>query len=129
MRVDGSDDCLADACTPGDPICALIQGLRWSRIEGCLTPTQREQAIESLCAGGPCDPIDIQLNGVSVAAPECGDTIDIPVLNTLGTPVGSWDGTRWLAPSGQALHCSIWWRIASKVYAAYINLSQVNSYT
>lgn len=51
---------------------------------------------------GPCDPIDIQLNGVSVAAPECGDTIDIPVLNTLGTPVGSWNGTRWLAPSGQA---------------------------
>ena len=103
LTVDGSDDCLADACTPGDPICALIQGLRWSRIEGCLTPTQREQAIESLCdGGGPCDPIDIQLNGVSVVAPECGDTIDIPVLNTLGTPVGSWNGTRWLAPSGQA---------------------------
>ena len=91
------------APAPSLSTCAIIEAWEWAEIKACMSSEAIDEAIIDLCSGGgPCDPIDIQLNGVSVAAPECGDTINIPSLNSLGTPVGSWDGTRWLAPSGQA---------------------------
>ena len=93
LSIDGSDACLVNACAPGDPICLLIQGLKWNRIERCLTPQQTEDAVESLCSGGgPCAPFTITINGpeneFAVIANPCGESFNVPVSNTEGDLVG-----------------------------------------
>lgn len=94
LSIDGADDCLAGACTPGDPVCTLIQGLRWNRIEMCLTQQQTDDAINSLCGGGgPRDPFTITINGPSNVFADvddpCGESLNITVSNTDGDLVGS----------------------------------------
>jgi hypothetical protein len=48
--------------------------------------------------GGICLPATVELNGIEVANPASGATVDIPVIQD-GNPVGSWNGTEWVVPA------------------------------
>jgi len=46
----------------------------------------------------PCQDATVELNGIEVATPASGATVDIPVTQD-GSPVGSWNGSAWIVPS------------------------------
>jgi hypothetical protein len=48
--------------------------------------------------GGVCLPATVELNGIEVANPASGATVDIPVIQD-GNPIGSWNGSEWIVPA------------------------------
>jgi hypothetical protein len=64
---------------------------------GNLTQQQLDDLTDELCGGG--QPIDIYINGVLVVSQTTVDTY-LDVVNTANTPVGSWNGSEWVAPDG-----------------------------
>jgi hypothetical protein len=63
---------------------------------GNLTQQQIDDLTDELCGGG--QPIDIYINGVLVVSQTTVDTY-LDVVNTANTPVGTWNGSEWVAPN------------------------------
>jgi hypothetical protein len=61
----------------------------------CATP---ELDIEVDCEGGECDPLRLTINGSAFDTVEnpCDTAVDVPVINTSTTPVGSKVGDNWV---------------------------------
>ena len=69
-----------------------------------LTPTQISCLEAELC--GACADATVQINGIEVATPASGATVDIPV-NLDGVPSGSWDGDSWEVTSAPCADATV----------------------
>jgi hypothetical protein len=69
-----------------------------------LTSTQIACLEAELC--GACADATVQINGIEVATPASGATVDIPV-NLDGVPSGSWDGDSWEVTSAPCADATV----------------------
>jgi len=70
---------------------------------GRLTLAQQTCVSDFLCS---CADATVQLNGIEVATPASGGTVDIPV-NLDGVPSGSWDGDSWEVTSNPCADATV----------------------
>jgi hypothetical protein len=71
---------------------SAVAEITWSVFNGeAPAPTVRQATIGDLCGGAPtpCDDANVEINGTAFDTVAAGGTLDIPVVNTAATPVGT----------------------------------------
>lgn len=87
------EDAISDLCSPVED-CVIIGNATAQEIVDCLGEGVLPELQELICDPcPPCDDATVGLNGVVFDTIPSGGALDIPVLNSANTPVGSINGT------------------------------------